>query len=171
MSSEDRQSLSSAFDNMLKDARRELDGLFDGSVTARADERPTASSPYSPPPKPRKSSPQSSSRSANLSDAERFLNDRYADGWRREILERKRDGNEVVVLCKLIVEDHDISKTQFGRARVGGGNAVAVGGTSGGVSFGVGGSRERDRTSGENAESVAYRVATADALAKCVAML
>jgi len=168
MASRDRQSLSSAFDDMLKQTWRELDGLHDGPTgSSSLTERAAAPSPPPPSPRSRVSRP-----SGGSSDAERFLNDRYGDGWRQEILERKRDGDEVVVLCKLIIEDQDISKTQFGRAHVAG-NApgASVAGTSGGVSFGIGEPRDHGRAPGENAEAVAYRAAASDALAKCVAML
>lgn len=171
MANEDRQSLSSAFDDMLKQTRRELDGLYDGSVNSPStSERSTAPSPLAAP------SPTQPSRaprpSGGSSDAERFLNDRYGDGWRQDILERTRDGDEVVVLCKLTIDDQGIAKTQFGRARIlGAKSSSTVAGTVGGISFGLGGAGNGNRARDETAESAAYRTAAEDALTKCVAML
>ena len=49
--------------------------------------------------------------------------------------------------------------------------SAAVAGRSGGISFAIGERHDDDRSLGEDAETTAYRVAAADALAKCVAML
>ena len=167
MADENRQSMSSAFDDMLKQTRRELEGLYSGS------HMPEATGVRLPLPTQAPSRPASGAarRASGGSDAERFLNDRYGDGWTQEILEQKRDGDEVVVLCKLVIEAHDISKTQFGRARVTGGGSAKMIGSAGGVSFSLGGQIDDGRVSSSDAEAAAYREAARDALAKCAAML
>jgi hypothetical protein len=136
-------STASPFDTMLDDARRELDAL------AGTQQRPAS---------------RVSGKPADLSEPERFLNDRYGNGWQVEIAERRSEGDEVVVLCRLTVPEHDITRAQFGRARIGA--AEPLGGSSDGVTFSLG---KTDAGTGE--ESSAYAAAERDALAKCVALL
>lgn len=167
MANRDHQSLSSAFDDMLKDTWREFDGLYGASQSSPASVGSPSPAPQRPPPA---RSASLSSRST-VSNAERFLNDRYGDGWSQEILEQRRDGDEVIALCKLVIEDQGISKTQFGRARVAGGGGGKVAGSAGGVSFSLAGQSDDGRRVGADAEAAAYREAAQDALAKCVALL
>ena len=162
MASGDRQSMSSVFDDMLRDTWRELDDLYDRPAKPAATPRSQAAATPASAPAPRRPEP------SNVSEPERFLNDRYGDGWRQEIVEKKRDGDEVVVLAKLVIDAHDIVKTQFGRARIAG-RRGGVAGTSGGVRFAMG--EGRGSRPGATAEANAYAKAAADALAKCVAIL
>lgn len=136
-------STDSPFDTMLDDARRELDAL--------------AGEPSAP-------APRVAESPADLSEPERFLNDRYGDGWQVEIAERRREGDEVVVLCRLTVPEHDITRAQFGRARIGA--TAPLNGSSGGVAFSLGAVGQ-----GAGEELQAYASAEANGLAKCVALL
>ena len=54
------------------------------------------------------------------SPAARRLNERFGDDWRFEIAEQTRDGDEAIVLCKLIFGKDGAVRTQFGRARISG---------------------------------------------------
>jgi hypothetical protein len=73
-----------------------------------------------------------------------------------------REGDEAIVLCKLLPPDQDAVKTQFGRARIARG---PVAGSSEGVRFTLGtDDAARD-------ESEAYRRAAEAALARCVELL
>ena len=135
---------SAAFDAMLEDSRRALDSLYQGST---------------PEPRPAPRAPRS--------EAERFLDDRYGDGWRCEVSERRREGDEVLVLCKLVIPAHDILRSQFGGARIGGGEAP-LRGSSAGTAFTLGG--DAPAAKGDGIEA-AYRRAEADGLVKCVALL
>ena len=129
---------------MLEDSQRALESLYQGS-------------PAAPRPVPR----------APRSEAERFLDDRYGEGWRCEVSERRREGDEVLVLCKLVIPERDILRSQFGRARIGGGEAP-LRGSSAGTAFTLGGDAPALRGDGIEA---AYRRAEADGLVKCVALL
>jgi hypothetical protein len=133
-------STDSPFDTMLDDARRELDALAGGPAV------PAVSAP-----------------AAGLSEPERFLNDRYGDGWHIEISERHREDDEVVVLCRLTIPEHDITRAQFGRASIG--VTQPLKGSSGGIAFSLG-----DATDGGD-EREAYAAAEADGLRKCVELL
>ena len=98
------------------------------------------------------------------------LNQRFGDNWCYEVTDRQRDGNDVVVLCKLILPGKNVTKAQFGLARIG--SAVAgtgVQGSSSGVSFSLG-TGETGSLTGDT-ENAAFERATDDALTKCAAML
>ncbi len=98
------------------------------------------------------------------------LNQRFGDNWRYEVTDRQRDGDDVVVLCKLILPEKNVTKAQFGLARIG--RAVAgtgAHGSSSGVSFSLGTSDAGSWTS--DTENAAFERATDDALTKCAAML
>lgn len=153
--------LSSSFDGMLKENWRQFEALTNG-VGAR--ERDAAAPPRqggivvpSPPPRP----------AAPPSDAVRFLDDRYGDGWSYEIAERRREGDEVIVLCKLSIPEQDISKSQFGRATVIAAGAPGTGGSADGVTFSLGPEEGGDG----DPEEAAFQRALNSALAKCAEML
>ena len=47
-----------------------------------------------------------------------WLNQHFPNAWRYEIRDRRRQDNEVVVLCRLELIDHKIHKAQFGSAMI-----------------------------------------------------
>ena len=47
-----------------------------------------------------------------------WLNQNFPDAWRYEIRDRRRQDNEVVVLCRLDLLGHKIHKAQFGSAMI-----------------------------------------------------
>ena len=47
-----------------------------------------------------------------------WLNQHFPDAWRYEIRDRRRQDNEVVVLCRLELIDSKIHKAQFGSAMI-----------------------------------------------------
>lgn len=151
-SSSSSTSAASSFDEMLERNRRELDGMYGG--IAWTDPREAA-----PPPGAGAASP-----------VVQQLNQRFGDEWRYEITERRRDGDEVVVLCRLTLPERNVTKAQFGLARIGrAGAGAAVRGSAGGVSFTLG-AGESGWLAGDS-EDAAYERAADDALAKCAAML
>ena len=159
--------LSSSFDEMLKANWRQFEALTNG-VGGR--EREAATPPREgeivvPSPSPRPAAPPAAPAP---SDAVRFLNDRYGDGWSYEIAERRREGDEVIVLCKLSIPGQDISKSQFGRATVIGTDAApGSGGSADGITFSLGSENGGDG----DPEEAAFQRALNSALAKCADML
>ena len=145
--------LASAFDAMLSQNR----GRFDTMLNRRPESRPAPAPPAGlsgPPPEP--------------SESRRFLNDRYGGGWRHEVVERRREGDEVIVLCRLTVDELATSKTQFGSARIGDGQArPVISGQAGGIAFRLGSGLGQGP---KDTEDAAFRRALDDALAKCVAL-
>tara|TARA_B100001123_G_C14893265_1_gene860765 strand:+ start:242 stop:724 length:483 start_codon:yes stop_codon:yes gene_type:complete len=160
MASDRRPSLSTAFDDMLERNWQELNKL-----SSHIDERSSSSESHA-----------SSSRAAfqakisTQSPIVEQLNKRFGDNWRYEVTDRQRDGDDVFVLCKLILPEKSVTKAQFGLARIG--SAVAgsgIHGSSTGVNFSLGASKTESLT-GDN-ENAAFERATDDALTKCAAML
>jgi len=150
---ERRQSpLSAALDDMLAENRKRFDALRRGpSLLPRAPAEAGAPQPAAAPRLDAASSP-----------AVRRLNERFGDGWRFEIAARHREGGEVIVMVKLVIDKDGTVKTQFGRAKLDGG---PVEGKSGGLSFRLAGQ------AGDEAEVDAYRRAAEAALMKCAELV
>ncbi|MDP6342747.1 MAG: hypothetical protein QF578_14415 [Alphaproteobacteria bacterium] len=146
---------------MLDRNRQRLDALYGGSGRPAPMANPAPAPPAVPPPA---AAPERSPVSARL-DA------RYGEEWRFEVAERRRDGDEVIVLGKLFVGQGEeaVAKSQFGRARIGAPSGGRVSGSSDGVafSFGAGGAAP----GGGDSEEAAYRQAADAALAQCAEML
>ena len=81
-----------------------------------------------------------------------WLNQNFPDAWRYEIRDRRRQGNEVVVLCRLDLLGHKIHKAQFGSAMI---PATENG----------------EYRNEREAESAAYESAVDDALRQCIRYL
>lgn len=160
MASDRRSSLSSAFDDMLERNWQELNNMFsDIGERSASSESHTSSS--------------SAAFQAKISMQRPIveqLNQRFGDNWCYEVTDRQRDGADVVVLCKLILPEKNVTKAQFGLARIGRAAAgTGVHGSSSGVSFSLGTSETESLTG--DTENAAFERATDDALTKCAAML
>ena len=81
-----------------------------------------------------------------------WLNQNFPDAWRYEIRDRRRQDNEVVVLCRLELIDSKIHKAQFGSAM---------------IPTAESGEYRNERET----ESVAYELAVDDALRRCIQYL
>ena len=108
----------------------------------------------------------------DASEPVRILNERYGSGWRYEIADRRREADEVIVLCKLVIDETGATKSQFGSAFVGNGDRRQQAfGTANGVAFGVATSANDETAGPAMTEDAAYERAVAAALSKCVALL
>ena len=152
MASGQRSQLSTVFDAMLMHNKERLEALLGEEASDQSGERdrlaPTRAGRATPAP--------------GSSAAAQDLNARFANRWHYEIVERQRVGDEVVVMCKLFLEDHGVVKTQFGRATVA---ASSVAGRSGAVRFRL------ELGVAERSEEDAYHRAAENALANCVKLL
>ena len=81
-----------------------------------------------------------------------WLNQNFPDAWRYEIRDRRRQDNEVVVLCRLDLFGQKIHKAQFGSAMI---PATENG----------------EYRNEREAESAAYESAVDDALRQCIQYL
>ncbi len=166
MAADRKSGFAQPFDAMLDDNRRAFEALYAGTDSSKPKSQPvTPRIPAAKPSSPGRPAPADASTAA----AVRFLDDRYGDGWRYEIAERRRDGDEIIVLCKLIIGDRETAKSQFGRARIGG--EPAISGSADGVRFAIGPEPARGSTDAGDPEEAAFRRAVDGALAKCVDML
>jgi hypothetical protein len=162
MANTQRPELSSIFDDMLAQNKRRFDDLYRGG-------RPSAggsAATKGPIGRQATAAPSPASAASAQSDpdspAARRLNERFGNDWRYEIAERQRDGDEAIVLCKLILGKEGAIRTQFGRAKISEG---PVAGAIGGVRFKVG------IASAEQDERDAFRRATETALMNCIDLI
>ena len=103
MSSDRRSERLSPFDQMLRENRARLDALYDpstGDPFAKSEaERGQAGNRLAAT-RPAPAVPVRPSRGAiDASEPVRKLNERYGSGWRYEIADRRREADEVIVLC------------------------------------------------------------------------
>ena len=195
-----RSGFASPFDKMLEETRKEFEKLAGGTGPRRSGERPPEpprepepaglTAPIAPPnpPAPLPRAPAASDpaparpsaaaprqASGKLSpETENFLNQRLGNGWSFEVTERRREGDEVVARCKLSLADRNLSKTQYGRARVASageaGGTGALEGSADGLAFSI-------ETNGfplggvAQSEDEAFQQAIESAPAKCAELL
>ena len=190
--------LTSAFDDLLEQNRRELDALYQGAGPAAPDRGSSMPAPRVPDrgtegvPAARSSADRNApgepapmadsgatalpllspspapSRPPASAPAERLLDERYGDGWQFEITSRRREGNEVIVVGTLRLPGSGAVRTQFGSAPIAAEGGGSASGSVGGVAFSFGG--EAARQSPLTAEEAAFERARADALANCAAL-
>ncbi len=179
---------SSAFDEMLERSRRELDALSGGSDALALSPAPRTSlrTPPRTSSEPAGSRTSASARDgsdrsvraapASRSPAERALDEKLGADWRYEVLERTREGGELVVRCRVTAPGRGVSRTWYGSAPMSGagrGGPSGMTGTAGNVSFTLGaGAGTSPRTSDPaRSEREAERQAIESALAACARLL
>ena len=164
MASSRLSGFASAFDDMLERSRREMDALSGSSRVdrrQRAGERrgPSASRTESvaAPPPPRTS-------------AERSLDEKLGPSWRHEVVERIREGDEILVRCRIHAPTRGITRTVYGSAPLSG-SAPKLSGTAGGTAFRLGDGAPPSASGAVQAERDAERRAVDAALAACARLL
>jgi hypothetical protein len=155
MASGQRSQLSTVFDAMLMHNKERLEALLGKERSGQSGDRDRLVPA-------RRTSADRATPDPGSSAAAQYLNERFANRWHYEIVERQRIGDEVVVMCKLLLEDHGIVKTQFGRATVAAGS---VAGRTGALRFRL------ELGAAERSEEDAYRRAAENALTNCVKLL
>ena len=175
MPSDRLSGFSSAFDEMLERSRRELDALSSGSgspalsPTSRTTARPSASASAAARTESTRASPP-----AARSPAERALDEKLGADWRCEVLERTREGDELVVRCRVTAPARGVTRTWFGSAPLSGGGRGGVSGrtgTSGNVRFTLGAGAGTETNDPIRAEREAEHRAVESALAACARLL
>lgn len=163
MANTQRPELSSVFDDMLVQNKKRFDDLYRGGRLHAGLSSTAATAPL----RPERITAPSPAIAASIaldpdSPAVRRLRERFGNDWRYEIRERQREGDEAIVLCKLIFGKAGAVRTQFGRAKIWQG---PVAGVSGGVRFKMG------AASAEGDESDAFRAAAEAALMNCIDLI
>ena len=167
----------SPFDDLLAKNRRELDALYEGTGPSRPGRLSSGSAPREPAPTtsaparaaegaPGESIRPASAETPAASPTERLLDERYGDGWRFEVMSRRRERDEVIVVGSLRLPGAGGVRTQFGSARITAGGGTA--GSAGGVAFSFGGAGGESPLA---AEEAAFERAREDALANCAALV
>lgn len=165
MASSRLSGLASAFDDMLERSRREMDALSGGSRVDRP-QRASRGTTISQRPPRKDDAPSAPRRSA----AERALDEKLGPGWRHEVVERIREGDEMVVRCRVHAPARGITRTVYGSASSSG-PTPRLGGTAGGVTFRLGGGSSPAGSGAMEAERDAERRAVESALASCARLL
>ena len=195
---------SSAFDEILERSRRELDALSGSSdapalsPTPRTSSRSSSRTSLRTPPRtssepagsrPSATRPSTTARdgsdrsvrpatTAPRSPAERALDEKLGTDWRYEVLERTREGGELVVRCRVTAPARGISRTWFGSAPVSGAGRAAsnigrgasgMKGRAGNVRFTLGAGTGTNNPARNERE--AERQAVESALAACARLL
>ena len=154
---------SSPFDAMLDQDRKRLDQLYQGPADDRDSPSTRSKSSPSAPSRPRPAAVRSVRAP---SDPAPILDEKYGDSWRHEVVERRRDGEDMVVSCRLTIAAHGIDLTRSGRARIGRNSSRSeIIGSADGIPFSF---RSEDASGADGAADDAVERAVADALAKCV---
>lgn len=181
MNSKDGLGYSAPFDEMLAESHKRFDDLSRRPGADEGRKRPDEPAPAPPPPQvseraspapPAASSPEPARAGvddAGSSEPARALDARFGDRWRYEIAERRREGEEVVVWGRLIVEEAGVDKTRRARARIRRpARAGVIEGSAGGTDFSLRqGEGLPSETNGHPEES-AFREAAQAALAICL---
>lgn len=186
MPSDRLTSFSSAFDELLERSRRELDALSGGSGAAQAlsptFRTSTSSSAAAVPAATRGVARGASVRGpasppVSPSPAERALDEKLGAGWRYEVLDRTREGGELVVRCRVTAPARGVSRTWHGSAPLSGGPGGSASGrmtgTAGNVRFSLGASAAASARSHDpiRIEREAEQKAIESALAACARLL
>lgn len=173
---------SSAFDALMDQTRQRFKDRSAGTFRAApAPTRtpstvapavfPAVAAPIPPEPSTRASSIEGPPKAKRRkSEAARRLNERFGEGWSYQVTERRREGDELIVLCRVDIPDKDISKTQFGSAKVlKPGERFTLQGTVDGVPIAI--AIGRGAPVNRDPEESAFRRAVDVALAKCAELL
>ena len=174
MPSDRLSGFSSAFDELLERSRRELDALSGGSnAPAFATEPATTVRPSTGSPAAARTEPVPDPSPSTRSPAERALDEKLGTDWRYEVLDRTRDGDELIVRCRVRSSARGLSRTWYGSAPMAGAGRSASGmtGSAGNVSFTLGGGPGKGAENPAQAERDAERRAVESALGACARLL
>lgn len=164
MSSERLSGFSAAFDDLLERGRREMDALSGGS-RVDASRRTRKAEPSRIP-----AGESAVASAAARTPAERVLDGKLGSDWRHEVVERIREGGEMVVRCRVHSPSRGITRTVYGAAPLSG-SAARTSGTSGGIAFSLGGGASAAGGGAAQSERDAERRAVESALEACARLL
>jgi hypothetical protein len=144
--------LTESFDELLEGNRQELESLYNRSSGSSESTVDVGASDSNAPLREREEIRRFDKDELAEIDAAGWLNRYYPGEWKYDVKDRRREGNELVVLCRFELPGYGIRRTQFGMAEI---DQPAS------LSQGI----ERE------AEETAYRQAIDNALRWCIRML
>ena len=107
-----------SFDELLKSNRQELESLYNrpsdgstGAVSAGASDSDTL-------PHEHRNIKQFDKGELPEMGAADWLDRHYPGEWRYDVRDRRREGNELVVLCRFELPGYGVRRTQFGMAEL-----------------------------------------------------
>ena len=144
--------LTESFDILLEGNRQELEALYNRPSDSSKDPMGSGASDSDLPLRERAEIRRFDKDELAKIDAADWLDHYYPGEWKYDVKDRKREGNELVVLCRFELPGYGIRRTQFGMAKI-----------------------ERTNSPHQNtereAEETAYRQAIDNALRWCIRML
>lgn len=186
MAKNETAGFSSAFDGLLEQSRRGWDTLIPGglrepsSPPARESAQTAQAAPLGLPPGSLPDVLLSSGEHASArrvwdpakSEVAAALFTRFGSGWRIEVAEKRKEGDEFVVRVTLTVPEKGIAIGRLGRGRIpAAGAGPLVQGSAGGISFSIAAKPGREEANPQPAEDRGYRRAIENGLARCVESL
>ena len=144
--------LTESFDELLEGNRQELEALYNRQNDSSKDTVNSGTSDSDAPSRQHGEIRRFNKDELAEIDAAGWLDRYYPGEWKYDVKDRRREGNELVVLCRFELPDYGIRRTQFGMAEI-----------------------ERTNSPPQNtereAEETAYRQAIDNALRWCIRML
>lgn len=144
--------LTESFDELLEGNRQELESLYNRSSGSSERTVDSGANDSDTPPRQHGEIRRFDKDELAEIDAAGWLDRYYPGEWKYDVKDRRREGNELVVLCRFELPDYGIRRTQFGMAEI-----------------------ERTNSPHQNtereAEETAYRQAIDNALRWCIRML
>lgn len=189
MADNQNKGFSSAFDEMIAGTRKRFEEHSAETMGRKSSTKsaprypatavntaaPAAANAYSPREMPTTAPPPVTSAAVSKpkkgrSKAARRLDERFGEGWRYEVTERRREGDELIVLCRVELPGREISKSQFGSARVlKPGERIRLQGTVDGIPLAI--PLGQGVPAKGDPEESAFRRAVEVALGKCAELL
>jgi len=171
----------SSLDRMLEESRREFEALYrvpkrgsappavsNEALAAEPSQGSASGSPQTRPPAPSDSPDSADSLDIRETEIGRMLANRFADRWRCDVVDTRRDGDDVMVWVRLTVGEIDHDKTRRGRARIHiPGGADPVMGHADGTTFILQAGDAAPPSGSGDPEATAREAAIAMALAAC----
>ena len=144
--------LTESFDQLLEGNRQELEALYNRQSDSSKDTVGSGTSDSDTPPHEHGNIKQFDKGELTEMGAADWLDRHYPGEWRYDVRDRKKEGNELVVLCRVELPSYGIRRTQFGMAEIGRTNSP-------------------DQNTEREDEETAYRQAIDNALRWCIRML
>jgi hypothetical protein len=144
--------LTESFDELLEGNRQELESLYNRSSTSSESAADSGGNDSVAPVRERAGIKRFDKDELAETDAADWLDRHYPGEWRYDVRDRRREGNELVVLCRFELPSYGIRRTQFGLAEI---DRPA----------------SPSQVTEREAEETAYRQAIDNALRWCIRML
>ena len=178
--------VSKSFDQLLDANRQTLEHMIQGvgGGPSRASGQPGTLPVTTPPVRLEKpissstpgpaSAPAKPRSTEELEKVKHDLTGKFGEHWKFEVVERRLEGSQVIVLGKLTLTESNLTQTQFGQSRIKGAGGSGAKAQVNGIPFSFhpeGGPSSTAPVGDSSAIEAAYQIAEARALANCAALV